>query len=248
MVYTILAEARTGGSHLIESIQKHTGFDLASEPWTGSPNWFSKTKDVSEIGWIGNYENLIIKEIYDPMQNYENLINISDKVFCLYKENWYSQSKSILYSRRFQNWQWEYKKTDVDNKITDEQIYKFYYNGNFRFHKWDFQQFIKINNIPSISYEELYYRNGVEKIKEVFDLSDEFKFPIYERHLKNDDGTTVGYELTPDEPKDLKYLKNILGRHFPEREQIHIMYNTLIEQQEINKKILEELKSLKESK
>jgi hypothetical protein len=246
MLYTVIAEARTGGSHLVESMRKYTGFKLASEPWGGSPNRFSKTKTVENVDWIKNYDNLFIKEIYDSIENYDNLINISDKVLCLYRENWYSQAKSILYARRFDEWQFSYKKSHVDEVVSDEEIYKLYYNGNLRYHKWDFKQFIKKNNLPSISYEELYYNNGMEKIKKIFDFGDEFEFPIYERHLKNDDYTSVGFEPIPEEPQDLKYLRDLFDRYFNEREQIHIMYNSLIKQQEINEKLFDEIRKLKE--
>jgi hypothetical protein len=243
MVYTIIAEARTGGSHLVEALNKELPhFELAAEPWNGAPNNFSDTKDVTNIDWINNYENIIIKEIYDPNMDFVPLINRSDKVLCLYKENWYSQLKSMLYSLRFEEWQWAYKKTDVDNTVSDEEIYRTYYN-NFKWHKKDFQNVIKYLNLPSISYEELYYRNGVSQIKEIFNLKDSFEFPIYERHLKDNDGNSIGYEPTPDEPKNLKYLNDIID--LSDRAKTNIMYNFLIEQQELNNKILKEIEVLK---
>ena len=62
--------------------------------------------------------------------------------------------------------------------------------------KKHFQDFIKHMNLPSISYEKLYYQNGVSKIKNF--INDSFEFPIYERHLKDDDGNSIGYEPTPN--------------------------------------------------
>jgi hypothetical protein len=246
MIYTVISEARTGGSHLVESIKKYTNFDLAPEPWSSAPNSFTKTKDYTDVTWIKNHENIIIKEIFDPEIDFKNLIRISDKIICLYKENWYSQAISILYARKFKDWQCSYKKTDVDDTISDDEIYKLYYNGNLRYNKWEFQQFIKKNKFESISYEELYYNNGMEKIKKIFDFGDEFEFPIYERHLKNDDYTSVGFEPIPEEPQDLKYLRDLFDGYFNEREQIHIMYNSLIKQQEINEKLFDEIRKLKE--
>ena len=203
MVYTIIAEARTGGSHLVEALNKKLPyFELAAEPWNLAPNNFTDSTDVTCIDWINNHENIIIKEIYNPDSDFLPLINRSDKVLCIYRDNWYAQIKSILYHRLFNEWQWEYKKTDVDNTISDEEIYKNYHRG-YKSKKKHFQDFIKRMNLPSISYEKLYYQNGVSKIKEIFNLDDSFEFPIYERHLKDDNGNSIGCEPTPNERKNL---------------------------------------------
>jgi len=246
MVYTIIAEARTGGSHLVEALNNALpNYTLASEPWNGAPNKFVDTNDFTKIDWIDNYENIIIKEIYNPDVNLLPLIYKSDKVFCLYKENWYSQLKSILYSMNFNDWQWEYKKTDVDKSVLDDELYDMYY-GSFKWYKKDFQNFIKGYNLSSISYEKLYYQNGVNQIKEFFNLSENFKFPIYERHLKDDNGNSIGFEQTPEEPTNLKYLNDVLD--LSDRAKTHIMYNFLLQQQELNNKILKELEQLKNRK
>ena len=81
--------------------------------------------------------------------------------------------------------------------ISDEEIYEKYHKW-YKSEKKHFQDFIKHMNLPSISYEKLYYQNGVSKIKEIFNLNDSFEFPIYERHLKDDDGNSIGYEPTPN--------------------------------------------------
>ena len=201
MVYTIIAEARTGGSHLVEALNKELlHFQLAAEPWNMPRSYFNNftdSTDVTDIDWINNYENIIIKEIYNPNMDFLPLINRSDKVLCIYRENWYAQIKSILYQQSFDEWQWAYKKTDMDNTISDEEIYEKYHKW-YKSEKKHFQDFIKHMNLPSISYEKLYYQNGVSKIKEIFNLNDSFEFPIYERHLKDDDGNSIGYEPTPN--------------------------------------------------
>jgi hypothetical protein len=246
MVITIIAEPRTGGSHLVESIQKALpNFELAAEPWNGAPNKYTETRDVTNIDWINDYENIIIKEIYEFKRDFEPLIYRSDIVFCIYKENWYSQIQSILYSRNFDEWQWEYKKTDVDANVTDVDVYDMYYSS-FKWYKKDFQDFIRKYNFPSISYEKLYYRNGVNEIKNVFGLKDSFQFPIYERHLKDNNGLSVGYEPTPNEPTNLKYLNDKL--YLSEQAKTHIMFNFLLEQQELNNKLIKEIEELKNRK
>lgn len=245
MVYTIITEARTGGTHLVDALYKELpNFELAVEPWNGSPNNFTDNKDISNVNWIDNYENIIIKEIYDPNDdvNFLPLIEKSDRVLCLYKDNWYSQIKSMLYSRNFQEWQMEYKKTDVDNKVSDDEIYEFYY-GSFKWYKKEFQNFIKNMNLPSISYEKLYFQNGIREVKKIFNLKDTFQFPIYERHLKDDFGNSVGYEETPNEPTNLKYLNDLLN--LSDRAKIDIMYRILIDQQQINNQIMKEIEVLK---
>ena len=246
MVITIIAEPRTGGSHLVESIHKSLShFEFVSEPWNSAPNQYTKTRDVKNIDWINDYENIIIKEIYESDRDFNRLIHRSDIVFCIYKENWYSQIKSILYHRNFDEWQWEYKKTDVDNTVSDIEIYNTYYN-NFKWYKKNFQDFIKKYNFPSISYEKLYYQNGVNEIKKVFGLDDSFQFPIYERHLKDDNGKSIGFEPTPNEPTDLKFLINNLN--LSDQSKIDVMCNFLLNQQELNDKFLKEIEELKNRK
>jgi len=246
MVYTIITEARTGGSHLVEAINEALpNYVLAAEPWNGDPNSFSGVKDVTNVDWIDNYENIIIKEIYNPDLNFLPLIHKSDKVFCLYKENWYSQIKSILYSRNFDEWQWEYKKSDVDKIVTEKEIYKMYFS-NFKWNKFDFQNFIKYHDFQSTSYEKLYFGDGVNQIQKFFELDNGFKFPIYDRHLKDDNGNAIGFEATPKEPTDLKYLNNLMD--LSDTTKTDIMFNFLIEQQELNNKILKELEELKNRK
>lgn len=248
MVYTIIAEARTGGTHLVDSLYKELpNFELAVEPWNGAPNNFTDNNDISNVDWIDNYENIIIKEIWNDNDdvNFLPLIEKSDRVLCLYKENWYSQIKSMLYSRNFQEWQLEYKKTDVEKMVGDDEIYEFYYD-HFKWYKKEFQNFIKTKNLPSISYEKLYFQNGVEEIKILFNLKNTFQFPIYERYLKDDFGNSIGYEETPKEPTDLKYLNNLLN--LSDKTKIDIMYRILIEQQDINNQIIKEIEDLKRQK
>jgi hypothetical protein len=246
MVYTIITEARTGGSHLVEAINKALpNYMLAAEPWNGAPNNFIDVNDVTNVDWIDNYENIIIKEIYRPDLNFLPLIYKSDKVFCLYKENWYSQIKSMLYSRNFDEWQSEYKKSDVDKTVTEKEIYEMYYS-NHKWYKIDFQNFIKYHNLPSISYEKLYFDDGVKQIKKIFELGHGFQFPIYNRHLKDDNGNSIGFESTPKEPTDLKYLNDLI--YLSDRARTDIMFNFLLEQQELNNKILKELEELKNRK
>ena len=115
------------------------------------------------------------------------LINRSDKVLCIYRENWYSQIRSILYQSAFDEWQWQYKKTEVDIMISDEEIYEKYHKW-YKSEKKHFQDFIKHMNLPSISYEKLYYQNGVSKIKEIFNLTSENKLfdkPDINYYLEN---------------------------------------------------------------
>lgn len=203
MVYTIIAEARTGGSHLVEALNKELPhFQLAAEPWNGAPNNFTDSNDVTQIDWINNYENIIIKEIYTSDRNFSPLINRSDKVFCIFRENWYAQLRSTLYHQRFDEWQWSYKKTDMDSAVSEEEIYDKYHK-HYKSNKKHFQDFIKRMNLPSISYEKLYFQNGVSEVKEIFNLNDSFEFPIYERHLKDDEGHSIGYEPTPNERRNL---------------------------------------------
>jgi hypothetical protein len=197
MVHTIISEPRSGSSHLIDWIRVAVpNFVVCPEPWLNQQSEFdTQGKDISYVDWIDNFNNIFIKEIYYEHENYTNLLNKSEKVICLYRKNWYSQIRSLLFQERQNGFLFNYEKKEVDKIITEEMILE-KYRSHHIFHKKNFQDFILKNNLVSISYEELYYGNGLEKFKNHFNINSDFKFPLYERHLKND-GKEIGLEKLP---------------------------------------------------
>lgn len=188
MVYTLIAEPRSGGTDLTDWFEEVlTGFTIAQEPYLkNSENFFSHTEDVTDVKWIDEHENVFIREIYERGRDFTNLINRSDKVFCLYRNNWYAQTKSKLFHQYQTEYRRHYTKKEMDEIANHDMIVDHYY-VEFGKDKKSFQNFIKTNKFMSVSYENLYYGNDIQKIIEFFNFNTDIKFPLSVRHLKTED-------------------------------------------------------------
>jgi hypothetical protein len=201
MIYTIIAEPRSGGTSLMDWIEKSLpNYVIAQEPlFVGNDHWVDG-ENTDDIEWIGKYENLFIREIYRQDRKVDLLLERSDKVLCLYRDNWYDQVKSILYQEinDSQSYMTTYKKEHVDELVTDKLIYEKY--DYFVKTKSEFQEWIKTNNLLCVSYEDLYYGEGINVIKEFFNINTSLKFPLSLRHLKDNFNNEVGLQIKPLTP------------------------------------------------
>ncbi len=196
MIYTIIAEPRSGGVSLMNWIEKSLPkFTISQEPWFIENDLWVNGEDVSEVEWVKKYDNIFIREIYKPTRDFNNLIKISDKVLCLYRDNWEEQIRSSLFQETNEKYLDTYNETDVLDVVTNDMI-RHRYVYYFKEHKEKFKQFIKENNFPSVSYENLYYGDGVGIIKKHFNFDTDVEFPLNTRHLKRDG--------IPVEPQKLK--------------------------------------------
>ena len=197
MIYTIIAEPRSGGTSLMDWIEKSLpDYVIAQEPYFIGNDYWVDGQDVNNTKWIDKYENLFIREIFRQDRIVDPLLKKSNKVLCLYRENWYDQIKSILYQELndSQIYMTTYKKEEVDKLVPEELIldrFKFFNKTKIEFQKW-----IKLNNLLSISYEDLYYRNGIKTIEKHFNFKSTISFPLNKRHLKDNEG----FEITPNSP------------------------------------------------
>lgn len=161
MVVTILAEPRSGSTNLTNWFLHKKEFTILYEPIT-SPQLRWYKNGVSPNEWRYKTPHLIVKEIYHPDTNFSELIAISDKVIILYRENETEQSQSWLNANKTNNWDkpWVFKQEIIENGDTTffnrikSGIKKDYINKDYF----------------KISYEELYYSNGFQKIVDYIDL------------------------------------------------------------------------------
>jgi hypothetical protein len=199
MIYTIIAEPRSGGVSLMNWIGKSLPeFTIAQEPWFVKNDMWVKGDDVNDVEWIKKYDNIFIREIYKPTRDFKNLIDISDKVICLYRKNWEEQVRSILYQGNEDinlTYLESYEEEDVLKWVSDDKI-KYWYVDYFKQHKDSFKEFIKNNKFTSLSYENLYYGNDINILKKHFNFDSEVQFPLNTRHLKRNG--------VPVEPENLK--------------------------------------------
>jgi hypothetical protein len=180
MIYTIIAEGRSGGQTLTEWF-KHAlnDFIVVHEPFNKNYNAYTKNTDKTDFTWMDKNKNYLIKELYSD--DILPLIKHSNKTICLYRENWKDQVKSLLYALKTNRWHIKYTEDNVNKIITEDEIINFYEN-NYKKEKENFQSFIRGNNLKSISYEDLYYNNGIIEIKSHFNISSNIHFPIGQRY------------------------------------------------------------------
>jgi uncharacterized protein YdhG (YjbR/CyaY superfamily) len=181
MIYTIIAEGRSGGQTLIEWFKLSLkDFIVSHEPFNKDNKNFTENTDKTDFNWLDKNKNYIIKELYSD--DILPLLSISDNVICLYRENWKEQIKSLLYAVKTNRWHIKYTEENIKKFITDDEIVDFY-NCTYKKIKENFQNFIVTNNLKSISYEDLYYNNGIDKIKKHFNITSNIEFPIGQRYF-----------------------------------------------------------------
>ena len=192
----IIAEARTGGTTLMDYLEiVFPDYEIVTEPYTNKKDWI-ENDDITDIGWYQKKSNVIVKEIFDDRYDFKNFIDSSDKVLCIYRKNWYEQVKSVLYAEHVKEFSKNYNIEDVDNVITETMIYDRYL---YRYRKLKklFINFIKNNNFVSVSYEDLYYSDGIDDIKNYLSIEDKTHFPPTKKYLKDSDGV----EFVPSNEK-----------------------------------------------
>lgn len=178
MVVTILAEPRSGSTNLANWFYFNENFTILFEPIT-SPKWQWYKNGVSPKLWEYKTPHLLVKEIFRPDEDFSELIEISDKLIILYRENTTEQIQSWLNANKTNNWDkaWVFKEDLIKNE--DESYFNQIKNG------------IKENYLDkdyfNISYEELYYNNGFQKIVDYLQLDEvqNMNFPIGEKYREN---------------------------------------------------------------
>jgi hypothetical protein len=161
MIITIIAEPRSGGTNLANWFLSNKDFTILYEPITSSDKQWYK-KGISPKLWSYPSPHILIKETYNVKANFSELIEISDKLIILYRENIIEQTQSWLNSTKTNNWDkhWVFNENIIKN--TDE----LYFN--------QIKKGIKENYLDkdyfNISYEELYYKNGFQKVVDYLNL------------------------------------------------------------------------------
>jgi hypothetical protein len=162
MIITIIAEPRSGSTSLANWFShKKNGFTVLLEPiTTPGIRWYKN--GLPPKSWKYNTPHLVIKEIYRPNMDFSELLEISDKIIILYRENVIEQRESWLMAIKTNNWDKEW--------IYNEELVK---NDGITFFdelKYGFKKEYLNSEYFNISYEELYYENGFQRILNYIDL------------------------------------------------------------------------------
>jgi hypothetical protein len=191
----IIAEPRTGGTTLMDWLSLElTGYTSITEPYTDTSRKWTDSDDITDVVWFTKFNNAFLKEIFEYRFDFTNLINASDKVICIYRNNWYEQVRSILWGEHVNEFLHSYSIDEVNETIREDKILERYHLYNKKL-KATFQDFISKNNFVNVSYEDLYYGEGINIIKEYLGIESTESFPPIKRYLKDKDGNPFNPEI-----------------------------------------------------
>lgn len=160
MIITILSEPRSGSTNLVKWFYHNKDFSILFLPSDRNSEWYIN-KTPSEYRYITKH--LLIKEECYELKNFDELISISDKIILLFRENTKEQIESWVNSTTTNNWNNQWVPTlneDEEKKLYFEKL-----KNTFKRNFLDKEYF-------KISYEELYYRNGFQKILDYLDIDE----------------------------------------------------------------------------
>jgi hypothetical protein len=177
MKILILAEPRSGSTNLADWFKSNKDFTILQEPLNKYGRSYKKNSPINK--WDYNTTHLLIKEIYDPNKNLKELIQFSDKIIILYRENKKEQLESWLVAKVTNNWEskWVNNNINIPDKELKVEVFNKMVNSFER-------EYILNNNMFKISYEELYYNNGFEKIVNYLNIDSvkNIDFPYGEKY------------------------------------------------------------------
>lgn len=158
MFVTILAEPRSGSTNLANWFYFNENFTTLFIPSDPKSKWY---KSYSPKYYKYNTNHILVKEDYYHYKNYDELIEISDKLILLYRENLEEQIESWINAKLTNNWynQWVSKNIKDDNEV----IFFTELKKSFKENYLDKDYF-------KISYEELYYNNQFQKIVDYLNI------------------------------------------------------------------------------
>jgi hypothetical protein len=163
MVVTILAEPRSGSTNLAKWFTRNKNFTVLFEPF----NRYTTSYKFGESPKLWKYitKHFLVKEIYNKYhpQNKE-LLDISDKVIILHRESDESQKESWINAFITGNWDKSWSHT-TPKKLPDDII-----SGLYDIKSSLKSDFIDCGKYFTISYEELYYNNGFQRIVDYINL------------------------------------------------------------------------------
>jgi hypothetical protein len=170
MLITLLAEPRSGSTNLANWFYLNKNFTTLFIPSDPQSKWY---KSESPKDYKYNTEHLLIKEDYYHYKNFNDVLNISDKVICLYRENTNEQIESWINAKTTNNWHNNWVLKNIKN--IDETNFFIELKNTFKKEYLD-------KNYFKISYEELYYNNGIDRIKEYIKIDGFGDFPIGKKY------------------------------------------------------------------
>lgn len=190
MIITVIGEARSGTYSLHKWMSMaYPNFNCYFEPFNTKTESFNK--EIVNFNWVNDGSNYIISDKYIPHHTYnsdseiliEKLIDVSDVVFYLIRENENEQLESMAFAFDSGNWFKEYEVNDLSTKKL--KLKYPYLTKQFFDNKQIMKDFMKKHPLKTFTYEQLYQNNGIEELKEYIGLPTELTFPINKKYRKN---------------------------------------------------------------
>ncbi len=116
-----------------------------------------------------------------PEYNYDTILKLSSKVICLYRESTHEQTISHMYSTKENKYHHSYTQKDIDRIFIPEDYIRI--KKDVEYNKKTLIEFATQNNLPTISYESLYFEGGVVKLKDTFNFNSEIPFPYGSKYF-----------------------------------------------------------------
>lgn len=175
MIILLISEIRSGSTNLAKWLKESLPtFQLLNEPYNPKSNYYIGS------GKIDTTKDCIISEKYFNNEKLLNeLIEISDVTFCLYRENFINQMESYIIADLTQNWYDVYVDDVIIKNIDVEFESK---KDSFKKQKDDFQSFMLKNNLTKFTYEELYYGDKINDLKQLLQIDSQIHFPYGEKY------------------------------------------------------------------
>jgi len=188
MKILILAEPRSGSVNLTNWFLFNTKFSIFF-----NPSMQPETEGFIIDRWPENgiipkeyrdkSEHLLIKLDFFQGKDYLFYTEIVDKVILLYREDETKQIESWVNARNSNNWisMWLYSGDKFKLDETEASFFKELKNS-FR------KRYLSNSKYFKISYEELYYNNGFQRLVDYIDLPEvkNINFPYGEKYRIND--------------------------------------------------------------
>lgn len=181
MKIALICEPRSGSQNLFKWVYLHENFTCffktGKTHYEKPKNFDNFSNGLKEIHNNCKYNTkyLAIKEDYYVGSNMDSLIENSDKVIYLYRENKKEQIESWVNATKTNNFftTWNFK------NISDTSAEKYFSELKNEF----YHKFVNDSNF-TISYEELYYENKIQKIIDYLGIENLNKsnWPIGEKY------------------------------------------------------------------
>lgn len=186
MTIAIISEPRSGSTNLANWFRFRKDFTVLFEPYNPDNPKLDYYLQTHPKEWKYRTKHFLIKEIYTNEKDFSKLLETSDKVIVLYRDDNKEQLSSWKNAVITNNWvdQWVYNEKIDDNKTVGVNYF------------FDLKEGIKKNfidkNYFSISYEELYYNNGFQRVIDYLNIEgvENVRFPYGQKYRVNIDKPT----------------------------------------------------------